>query len=281
MPGKSKHLTHLTIALGVLVLLVAGYAFKDKAVEQWYLWKLESEDEETRKAAAKKLGDMGCLRAIPCLLLQIERSLPLWGPPCALHRDQPIRKSYQKCRDRDWEKNRAGKALAKIGTPAIPAMIASLKPDPHLTAWVKEVFVRMGAKGLPVLLQAMKSRQWHVRSQIACVLGDFEPVSEDVLEALRKALHDHNDNVRLSAMFSLGAVGPGAKESVPELVEVVLVSNGLVQQIGVQTLGMIGPDAEAAVQTLTNLLQDQDEQVRLAAADALKRIQGGTARMGK
>ena len=43
MTSKGKRLTYLTISLGVLVLLVAGYAFKDRAVEQWYLWKLESE----------------------------------------------------------------------------------------------------------------------------------------------------------------------------------------------------------------------------------------------
>ena len=41
------------------MLLVAGYAFKEKALEQWYLWKLESEDEATRVTAAEKLHDAG------------------------------------------------------------------------------------------------------------------------------------------------------------------------------------------------------------------------------
>ena len=39
------------------MLLIAGYAFKDKALEQWYLWELESEDEEKRKLAAERLGE--------------------------------------------------------------------------------------------------------------------------------------------------------------------------------------------------------------------------------
>ena len=157
-------------------------------------------------------------------------------------------------------------------------MIASLKPDQQLTAWVTQVFLRMRPEALPILLEVMESSEGHVRSQIALVLGSFRPFSENIVQALRTGLHDHNENVRLSAMFSLGAVGPEAKGSVPELVEIVLMSNGLVQQVGIQTLGMIGPDAEAA---LTNLLQDRDEQVRLAAAEAFKRIQDGSARMGK
>ncbi len=47
MIGKKKSITLFTVVFGVIVLLVAGYAFRDKAVERWYIWKLESEDEET------------------------------------------------------------------------------------------------------------------------------------------------------------------------------------------------------------------------------------------
>ena len=68
MATKGKRLTYLTIGTGLLVLLVAGFASKDKALEQWYLWKLESEDEETQKTAAEKLGELESVRAIPKLL---------------------------------------------------------------------------------------------------------------------------------------------------------------------------------------------------------------------
>ncbi len=46
--SEGKRLTYLTISLGVIVLLIAGYAFKDRAVEQSYIWKLESEDKSVR-----------------------------------------------------------------------------------------------------------------------------------------------------------------------------------------------------------------------------------------
>ncbi len=162
MTSKGKRLTYLTIALGVLVLAIAGYASRDLAVEQWYIWKLESEDEQERKLAAEKLGEMGSVRAVPSLMLQIERLEAKYSTIFGYARSVPPRNFQQsrafhraiheslwkRYKDQEWEKNWAGKALAKIGTAAIPAMIASLKPDPHLTDWVKEVFVRIGPKGL-------------------------------------------------------------------------------------------------------------------------------------
>ena len=68
MTRKGRRLTYLTISLGVLVLLIAGYAFKDRAVEQWYLWKLESEDEQSRYDAVMKLAEMGAVGAVPAVL---------------------------------------------------------------------------------------------------------------------------------------------------------------------------------------------------------------------
>lgn len=65
---KSKRLTHLTISLGVVVLVAAGFAFKRPILEQWYLWELESEEEQERKLAAEKLGELRSVRAIPSLI---------------------------------------------------------------------------------------------------------------------------------------------------------------------------------------------------------------------
>ena len=48
MIRKKQRFTLFTAVVGVTVLLVAGYAFKDKAVEHWYIWKLESEDGQDR-----------------------------------------------------------------------------------------------------------------------------------------------------------------------------------------------------------------------------------------
>ena len=48
--GRQIALATLTLAL--LTLAGAGWVVRDKAFEQWYLWKLESEDEEKKEIAA-------------------------------------------------------------------------------------------------------------------------------------------------------------------------------------------------------------------------------------
>ncbi len=46
MATKGRRLTYLIISLGLLVLVVAVYAFRGPILEQWYLSKLDSENEE-------------------------------------------------------------------------------------------------------------------------------------------------------------------------------------------------------------------------------------------
>ncbi len=61
--------------VGAVVILWARFACEEKVLEQWYLWKLESAEEEERELAAKKLGEMRSRRAIP-QLIEILRHAP-------------------------------------------------------------------------------------------------------------------------------------------------------------------------------------------------------------
>ena len=286
MGSKSRRFTYLTIPLGLLVLLGAGYAaFKDKALEQCYLWKLEWEDEDDRKAAAEQLGEMGSLRAVPYLMRQLteleaKRSsaislgwLLLGSSPASYQWRRKVWRSQEKKQEaKEWEKNWAGRALVNIGPQAIHGMIECLdREQPSTSDWVKESFVRMGSEGLPVLLDGMEGPKWYVRSQVADVLGRFEPTSEEIVRVLQKALHDRNDSVRVSAMLALGRIGPDAKEAVSDLVTIVGEDKKFVRQIAMQTLGEIGPNAAEAVPVLTELF-DQDD-VREFARRALRHIQ--------
>ncbi len=78
--SKSKRLTHLTVWLGIAVLVIAGLVAKDSLVEFYWLSKLDSEIEAERKVAAIKLGEMKSVRAVPRLVRQMirnaERLLP-------------------------------------------------------------------------------------------------------------------------------------------------------------------------------------------------------------
>ncbi len=88
MTNKGRRRTHLIIALGILALLIAGYASRDLALEQWFIWQLGSDDKAIQVAAAEKLADIGSVRAVPHLIQAIEtmESENTWdavggGPP--------------------------------------------------------------------------------------------------------------------------------------------------------------------------------------------------------
>ena len=51
-PGK-KFIVSTVVVVGIAVVLAAGVALKPAILEQWYLLKLESEDEQDRKLAAE------------------------------------------------------------------------------------------------------------------------------------------------------------------------------------------------------------------------------------
>ena len=62
------------VVVGAVVIVWAGIAFEEKLVEQWYLWKLDSGEEEEQELAAEKLGQMRSSRAIPRLVEILRRA---------------------------------------------------------------------------------------------------------------------------------------------------------------------------------------------------------------
>src|SRR5205814_8924280 len=86
----------------------------------------------------------------------------------------------------------ATKALARIGTPAQPAV--------------------------PALLRSLKDRSAAVRSCAAGALGWVGPGAEAV-PPLIEALSDEDAEVRRCAAFALSQLGPLAEAAVPGLIE--------------------------------------------------------------
>ena len=236
MRRKGKRLTYLTISLGVLVLVAAGFAFKRPILEQWYLWELESEDEQERKLAAEKLGELRSVRAIPSLIRILRGEYAFPGEP---NPGEPLILHY------------SSEALARIGAPAVPSLIeifsdkieAKKLKDPDDDPRVAAVFTlgKIGTPAVHALTGALDSQDKNVRAHAAASLGGIGPESNDAITALTARLKDEDMDVRRESAFALGSIGPAA---------------------------------EAAVPSLRGTLGDADDQVRRAAAKALKKIQG-------
>jgi HEAT repeat protein len=127
-------------------------------------------------------------------------------------------------------------------------------------------------EAVPVLLTAMVDRDARVRQQAITALAAIDPKHKEVLSALRKASLDEREDlpVRLEA---LNALGRGGKAAVPFLQEALKeVEKPEVLVHAAKSLQKIGPDAKDAVPGLRFLLEDNTEEVRRAAADALRAI---------
>ena len=68
MNHRAKIVTLSAVALGTAVLVVGVIAFSDSIAEWWYLRQVKLGNPEAKKPAARKLGAMGSVRAIPALL---------------------------------------------------------------------------------------------------------------------------------------------------------------------------------------------------------------------
>ncbi len=135
-------------------------------------------DRDARTAAAYGLGRLGTAEAAPALVdALVHRSIP---------------------------RASAARALAEIGSAAVPYLSDSLRDDsPAIRAWAAEL---IGLLGDPVdaslLLERLRDPSAEVRERSARALGRLG--SEEAAKALRVALEDRVPGVRAAAAFGLG-----------------------------------------------------------------------------
>src|SRR5205085_8132816 len=74
------------------------------------------------------------------------------------------------------------------------------------------------------------------------------------------------------ALYTLGAIGPGAQTAVSVISEQLSNNDPRVAQAAAIALGKIGPAAKEAVPTLAKLNQSNDELLRLTSVWAILKI---------
>jgi HEAT repeat protein len=160
----------------------------------------------------------------------------------------------------------------------------------------------------PALIDLLKDPDARVRWRVAHVLPKVEPEPGPAVAGLLPlAQGDKDIPTQTAALFSLGKFGAAAEPAIPVLVESLKISPSKegdpagaartsLQAIGTgsvpflasacqhdhvrvragaaQTLAGMGKLAEPALLSLKNLLEDQDDTVRVQAAAALWKIQG-------
>lgn len=105
------------MVLGLAVLVGAGFASKDRILEEWWIHKLKTGSEEEKKDAAERLGKMRSFRAIPPLVAVMKEA---YFEDASAHTGRyvgPESAKYMPFLN----------ALTMIGKPAIPELIRVLE----------------------------------------------------------------------------------------------------------------------------------------------------------
>jgi HEAT repeat protein len=166
--------------------------------------------------------------------------------------------------------NEAAVALAKIGRPGVPYLVAALEHERKAVRQRAAAALALAGPearaAVPALLKALKDDSPQVRAVAARALGEVGGDPQSVAPALCLAFGDVAPEVKQQAGLALVSLGEAA---VPGLREALKSPVPALRRDAAQALGMIGSDARAAADDLARLLKDGDAQVRATAAGAL------------
>jgi HEAT repeat protein len=180
----------------------------------------------------------------------------------------------------------ACETLVQLGRAAVPKVVPLLSSDKRRD--VMNAATILGRIGLepklvvPALGKALENPDAEVREKVIEALENFGPDAEPAVAMLLQTLTKTvQTDLQKQIAYTLGEIGPAAKDAVPQLIELVKSSkdrDGFLNVSAAEALGKIGPAAATAVPTLINALKSDDVRLPTIAAEALGNI-GAEARM--
>ncbi len=175
-------------------------------------------------------------------------------------------------------------ALGAIGEPAVERLIDALaaekeafdmEPILHICD-AAHGLAAIGASAVPALIAALEDERENVRASAAYALGEMGPVAAEAVDGLIALLTDESEEVRRHATSALGMIKEPVSKTVPALVRVLGDPEDTdLAFFAAQALTRIGPDATEAVPALQEALVSESAYVRGFSSEALSRI--GTA----
>ncbi len=201
--------------------------------------------------------------------------------------------------------------VAGLGDAAVPQLIEALT-YPEIRAKAAAVIAKIGppAKAtVPALITSLSDPIPRTRGETLFALASIGPEAKEAVPAVVRLLGDPEVEVRYAATFALGKVGPSAMPAVPELqrgldspdrflamasawalacidpenqqtatksvavlIEALKAADAMTRLHSAEALGCLGPLARPAATALRQSIQDENDHVREAAAQALKAI---------
>ena len=175
-------------------------------------------------------------------------------------------------------------ALGAIGKSAVERLIDALaaekeafdmEPILHICD-AAHGLAAIGASAVHALMNVLEDERENVRASAAYALGEMGPVAAEAVDGLIALLTDESEEVRRHATSALGMIKKPVSKSVPALVRVLEDREDTdLAFFAAQALTRIGPDATEAIPALREALVSESAYVRGFSSEALSRI--GTA----
>ena len=174
--------------------------------------------------------------------------------------------------------------LGAIGAPAVKPLIDALaakkeafdmEPILHICD-AAHGLAAIGASAVPALMNVLEDERENVRASAAYALGEMGPVAAEAVDGLIALLTDESEEVRRHATSALGMIKEPVSKTVPALVRVLEDREDTdLAFFAAQALTRIGPDAVEAIPALREALVSDSAYVRGFSSEALSQI--GTA----
>lgn len=159
--------------------------------------------------------------------------------------------------------------LLKVDYDPLPVLVERFRRSDQRLGYFGRAFRKIGPKAVPRLAELLKDENPEVRKRAVLALGWLGPEEDTVLSLLTQAMQDQDDRVATLAIKTLSVLGLPA---VPVLSETLGDEDPSRRATAAIALEKLGPDAEAAIPALIETLKDEDPFVRMFASRALANI---------
>jgi HEAT repeat protein len=164
---------------------------------------------------------------------------------------------------------------AKAAVGALNEALADSDPDVRLKITTALGKIEPGRAGRQAaeLIAGLKDKDPKVRRNAAESLGKLGRPEAGVVDALAGALQDKDFSVQLAVVSALEKLGPAA---VPVLQKALQHRDKFVRQNAITALGNMSAGAAPALPAVRAALQDSELDVRMAAGEALTKLDPAT-----
>jgi hypothetical protein len=168
--------------------------------------------------------------------------------------------------------------MGEAGTPAIPALIRSLRDPNRFVRWAAtRILGRLAPRGaseaVPVLASMVTTDEdLSVRLAVATTLGRYGPAAVSAIGPLVRAMNSSDVEMHTTVLKALEGIGTDASGALPAVAAGLQNASPKVREESARVLGRFGSLSRPYLPQLRVALGDSTEEVRRTASDAILAI---------